>query len=94
MPGATEYEFWRTIRAEHVPALAAAMGAAAEDLPALIENRFKSDVALQAFAEANGIPTEFHNWIPTNWDDEPMTPRPPRPTGKAMYTERLAEALG
>lgn len=61
MPGANEDEYWRKIRAADVPALAAAMGGAPEDLPALIERRFLSDIDLQAFAEGNGIPTEFHN---------------------------------
>ena len=69
MPGANEYEFWRTIRKPHVGKLAIAMGVAPAELPKLIESRFASDVDLQAFAEAHDIPTEFRNWIPTNWED-------------------------
>jgi hypothetical protein len=69
MPGANEYEFWRTIREPHVAKLAAAMGVSREELPALIESRFASDIGLDAFAKAHDIPTDFHNWIPTNWDD-------------------------
>ena len=69
MPGANEYEFWRTIREPHVAKLASALGVAREDLPALIESRFASDVELQSYAEAHDIPTDFHSWIPTNWDD-------------------------
>ena len=70
MPGAREYEFWRTVRAAHVPALAVALGGEAGDDPStLIAARFASDVDLQAFATEHGIPTEFGSWISTNWDD-------------------------
>ena len=67
--GANEYEYWRTVRAPFVPALAAALGVAPKDLPAVVRSRFASDVELDAFAEAHGILTEFDNWIPTNWDE-------------------------
>lgn len=67
--GASEYEFWRYVRAKHVPALLAALGGAAgDDVARLVSKRFRSDVELAAFAEAHDIPTEFSSWIPTHWD--------------------------
>jgi len=69
-PGADEYEFWRTIRAAHIPALVTALGGRpGESVARLVRARFNSDVALADFAEAHGIPTEFNSWIPTSWDD-------------------------
>ena len=68
--GATEYEFWRYVRARHLPALRAALGGPQNgDLTRLVRERFRSDVELDAFAKAHDIPTEFSSWIPTNWDD-------------------------
>lgn len=68
-PGSTEYEFWRTIRKPHLPALAEAMGVSIGALPSAVRERFTSDVELQRFAEGLGIPTEFYSWVSTNWDD-------------------------
>lgn len=68
--GASEYEFWRYIRAKHVPALVAALGGVAgDDVTRLVRKRFRSDTELAAFAEAHDIPTEFSSWIPTHWDE-------------------------
>lgn len=68
--GASEYEFWRYIRAKHLPALRIALGGAAgDDVARLVRKRFRSDVELAAFAEAHDIPTEFSSWIPTHWDE-------------------------
>lgn len=69
-PGATEYEFWRSVRAAHVPALRAALGAGpTDDITRIVRQRFESNVDLDAFATEHGIPTEFSSWITTNWDD-------------------------
>ena len=68
--GATEYEFWRYVRAEHLPALLVALGGAAgDDVTRLVGKRFRSDVELAEFAKAHDIPTEFSSWVGTNWDD-------------------------
>lgn len=61
--GATEYEFWRYVRAPHVDALASAMGVTRSRLPGLILKMWQSDVQLREFADAHGIPTEFDSWI-------------------------------
>lgn len=69
-PGATEYEFWRYVRAAHVPALRTALGAGPnDDVARMVKKRFESDVDLAAFAAEHDIPTEFNSWITTNWDD-------------------------
>ena len=69
--GASEYEFWRYVRAKHVPALLAALGGAAgDDVARLVGRRFRSDVELAEFAAAHDIPTEFSSWTPTHWDDD------------------------
>lgn len=93
MPGANEYEFWRTIRAPHVAKLAAAMGVSPAGLPHLIETRFASDVDLEAFAKAHDVPTDFQNWIPTNWDDQPTSLPPPTATEETALSEMFAKAL-
>ena len=68
--GATEYEFWRTVPAAHIPALVAALGGQpGDDATRLVRERFDSDVALKEFADAHGIPTRFSNWISSNWDE-------------------------
>lgn len=62
--GATEYEFWRTVPAEHIPALVAALGGRIDDdAPTLVRQRFRSDVDLAKFAEDHGIPTTFYSWV-------------------------------
>lgn len=67
--GATEYEFWRTVPAAHVPALLAALGDQPGDHAVkLVRGRFRDDVELAEFAAGHDIPTTFHSWIPTNWD--------------------------
>ena len=63
VPGAREYEFWRTVRARDLPALAAALEVTVEDLPSVLDERFRSDVELDAFARGHAIPTEFSSWI-------------------------------
>ena len=70
MSGANEYEFWRYVRAADVPALLAALGGApTDDVTRLVEERFASDVDLDAFAKVHGIQASFQSWITTNWDD-------------------------
>lgn len=70
MMGGSEYEWWRYVRAEHVPALRAALGGGpADDVAKLVRERFKSDLDLAAFAKEHGIPTEFRNWTTTDWSD-------------------------
>jgi hypothetical protein len=69
MAGSREYEFSRTIRAEHLPRLAAAVGVNVLELPAWLDREFKSDLELDALATASDIPTEFWSWNSTNWDD-------------------------
>jgi hypothetical protein len=67
MSGATEYEFWRYVRAADVPALRAALGAgSSDDVARLVEQRFASDVDLDAFAKSNEIETTFQSWITTD----------------------------
>lgn len=67
--GASEYELWRDVRAEHVPALLAALGGAAGDeVTRLVGKRFRSDVELAELANAHDIPTEFSSWIGSNSD--------------------------
>lgn len=61
--GGSEYEFLRTIRAAHLPALTQALsGRPGADVAQLVWQRFESDVALNQFAEAHGIPTEFSSY--------------------------------
>ncbi len=61
--GGSEYEFWRTIRAAHLPALTQALGGQpGADVAQLVRQRFESDVVLNQFAEAHGIPTEFSSY--------------------------------
>lgn len=68
--GASEYEFWRYVRAAHVPALRAALGGGpTDDVTRMVAQRFRSDVELAAFAAEHDIPTEFSSWVPTHWDD-------------------------
>ena len=65
-PGATEFEWSRTVPAAYVPALLAALGGAPSDnVVALVAERFDSDVELEEFAASVGIPTEFDSWIGT-----------------------------
>ena len=72
---AAEYEFWRTVRAAHLPALVAALnGQPGDDVARLFPEKFDSDVALKDFAEERGIPTEFSSWSSTNWDDDWLRP--------------------
>ena len=67
--GATEYEWWRTVPAAHVPALLAALGGGpADNVVALVAERFDSDVELEKFATSLGIPTEFDSWTSTSND--------------------------
>jgi hypothetical protein len=40
-----------------------------DDVVALVAARFKTDLELELFAAALGIPTEFDSWIGTNDDD-------------------------
>lgn len=61
--GAREYEFSRAIRAPDVAALAVALDVAVDDLPSVLDQRFRSDVELDAFAKAHNIQTEFWSWI-------------------------------
>ena len=69
--GGSDYEFWRTVREANLPALLAALGGApGDDLPALVAERFKSDVQLEEFATKQGIPTEFFSWTSTDWNDD------------------------
>lgn len=66
--GASEYEWWRYVRAPHVPALLAALGGSpGDDVVGLVRERFRSDMDLAAFADEHGIPTEFRNWTTTDW---------------------------
>jgi hypothetical protein len=68
--GASEYEFWRSIKRAHLPALRVALGGRPDaDLVAMVTRRFRTDVELDEFATANGIPTEFSSWISTDWND-------------------------
>jgi len=61
--GGSEYEFWRTIRAVHLAALTRALGGQpGADVAQLVRQRFESDVDLNQFAEAHGIPTEFSSY--------------------------------
>ena len=69
-PGATEYEWWRTVRAAYVSKLFAALGGEpGDDVVSLVAARFKSDVEFAEFATSHGIPTEFDSWISTSYDD-------------------------
>ena len=69
-PGATEYEWWRTVPAAYVPALLAALGGGPGDnVVALVAERFDSDVELEEFAASVGIPTEFDSWIGATYED-------------------------
>ena len=68
-PGATEYEWSRTVPAAHVPALLAALGGTPHDnVVALVAASFDTDVELEEFATKAGIPTEFDSWVSTNDD--------------------------
>jgi hypothetical protein len=68
MMGASDYEWWRYVRAPHLPALVAALGGSpGDDVAALVRERFTSDVDLAAFADEHGIPTEFRAWTTTDW---------------------------
>lgn len=68
-PGATEYEWSRTVPAAHVPALLAALGGTPHDnVVALVAASFDTDVELEEFASRVGIPTEFDSWISPNDD--------------------------
>jgi hypothetical protein len=68
--GSSEYEFWRTVPAEHLPALLAALGGEPDgDVAALVGERFTSDVQLDEFAKEHGIPTGFHSWSSGFGDD-------------------------
>jgi hypothetical protein len=69
-PGAMEYEWCLTVRAAYVPGLLAGLGGMpGDDVVALVAARFKTDLELELFAAALGIPTEFDSWIGTNDDD-------------------------
>ena len=65
-PGATEYEWSRTVPAAYVPALLGALGGGPSDnVVALVAASFDTDVELEEFATKAGIPTEFDSWIST-----------------------------
>ena len=67
--GASEYEFWRWVKKDDLPALLAALGGEPDDdVAALVAQRFKSDVELEEFATQHGIPTGFHNWFSMDMD--------------------------
>jgi len=69
-PDAMEYEWCLTVRAAYVPGLLTGLGGVSgDDVVALVASRFKTDLELELFATALGIPTEFDSWIGTNDDD-------------------------
>ena len=69
-PAAMEYEWCLTVRAAYVPGLLAGLGGMpGDDVVALVAARFTTDLELELFAAALGIPTEFDSWIGTNDDD-------------------------
>jgi hypothetical protein len=69
-PAAMEYEWCLTVRAAYVPGLLAGLGGVpGDDVVALVAARFTTDLELELFAAALGIPTEFDSWIGTSFDD-------------------------
>ena len=51
--GDTDYEYWRTVPAKHVPKV----------LLQLIKDRFTSDLDFHAWLESKGIPNKFENYV-------------------------------
>jgi hypothetical protein len=51
--GDSDYEYWRRVRAEHVP----------EVLLQLLKERFSVDTEFRQWLETNGIKAEFQSWI-------------------------------
>jgi hypothetical protein len=51
--GDSDYEYWRRVRAEHVP----------EVLLQLLKERFSVDTEFRQWLETNGIKAELQSWI-------------------------------
>ena len=51
--GDTDYEYWRTVKNEHVPKV----------LLELIKERFDSDGKFHEWLDSKGIPNKFDSWI-------------------------------